>query len=159
MAQHSTAQQESCSIPCNLCGSTEISVLAKSSRSGKPLRTVICSKCGLVWSDPLPHNPRHFYEDDYRVSYKGAYSPKPKHIFRAGNVALSRYRKIESLLSRSLEILDVGSGGGEFSYLLQTLGNDVTGIEPNKGYAEYSIREYGGGFKFQVQRVNDDTTA
>jgi 2-polyprenyl-3-methyl-5-hydroxy-6-metoxy-1,4-benzoquinol methylase len=106
-----------------------------------------------VWSDPLPHNPRDFYEDDYRVSYKGTYSPKPKHILRAGNVALSRHRKIERLLLKPQVILDVGSGGGEFSYLLQFLGHDVTGIEPNKGYAEYSIREY--GLNVQVGFVQD----
>jgi len=153
MTQHSTAQHESCSIPCNLCGSTEVSVLANRSRSGEPLRTVICTRCGLVWSDPLPHNPRDFYEDDYRVSYKGTYAPKPKHILRAGNVALSRHRKIERLLSKPRTILDIGSGGGEFSYLLQTLGHDVKGIEPNKGYAEYSIREY--GLNVQVGFVQD----
>lgn len=143
MTQHSTAQQQSCSIPCNLCGSTEVSLLANRSRSGKPLRTVICVRCGLVWSDPLPHNPRRFYEDDYRVSYKGAYSPKPKHILRAGNVALSRYQKIARLLSEPQVILDVGTGGGEFAYLLRSLRHDVWGIEPNKGYAEYSVHEYG----------------
>lgn len=153
MTQHSTARQESCSIPCNLCGSTSVSVLANRSRSGHPLRTVICGRCGLVWTDPLPHNPRDFYEDDYRVSYKGSYSPKPKHILRAGNVALSRYRKIEPLLSTSLEILDVGSGGGEFAYLLKTLGQNVKGIEPNKGYAEHSIREY--GLDIQVGFIQD----
>ena len=151
--QHSTAQQESCSVPCNLCGRTEVAVLANRSRSGKPLRTVICEKCGLVWSDPLPHNPCDFYENDYRVSYKGTYSPKPKHILRAGNVALSRYQKIEQLFSKPLTILDVGSGGGEFSYLLQTLGHDVKGIEPNKSYAEYSICEY--GLNVQIGFVQD----
>ncbi|MCY7370899.1 MAG: class I SAM-dependent methyltransferase [Polaromonas sp.] len=103
---------------------------------------MICEKCGLVWSDPLPHSPRAFYEDDYRVSYKGTYHPKPKHILRAGKVAIDRYRKIGRLLSRSLSVLDVGTGGGEFAYLLQTLGHSVSGIEPNKGYAEYSIGEY-----------------
>jgi 2-polyprenyl-3-methyl-5-hydroxy-6-metoxy-1,4-benzoquinol methylase len=106
-----------------------------------------------VWSDPLPHHPRDFYENDYRISYKGHYSPKPKHILRAGNVALSRHRKIERLLTTSLAILDVGSGGGEFAYLLQTLGHQVQGIEPNKGYAEYSIREY--GLNVQVGFVQD----
>jgi len=150
---HSTAQRESSSISCNICGSTEISVLANRSRSGNPLRTVICARCGLVWSDPLPHNPRNFYEDDYRLSYKGNCSPKPKHILRAGNVAISRYRKIEQLLSRSLEVLDAGSGGGEFAYLLKTLGQNVKGIEPNKGYAEYSIREY--GLDIQVGFIQD----
>lgn len=153
MAQHSTVQQAACSIPCNLCGSTEVAVLANRSRNGNPLRTVSCARCGLVWSDPLPHNPREFYEDDYRVSYKGTYAPKPKHILRAGNVALSRHRKIERLLSKQLSILDVGSGGGEFSYLLQTLGHNVQGIEPNKGYAGYSIREY--GLAVQVGFIQD----
>ena len=148
MSQHSTAQcrtapRESSSIPCNLCGGAAVSLLASHSRSGAPLRTVICVQCGLVWTDPFPHNPRSFYEDDYRVSYKDAYSPKPKHIFRAGNVAVSRYRKLARFLPRSHTILDVGSGGGEFAYLLQSLGHDVWGIEPNRGYAEYSIREYG----------------
>lgn len=150
---HNTSQQELCSTPCNLCGSTEVSLLANHSRSGEPLRTIICIKCGLVWSDPLPQNQRVFYENDYRVSYKGTYSPKLNHIWRAGNVALSRYRQIERWLATPLAILDVGSGGGEFSYLLKTLGHHVKGIEPNKGYAEYSIREY--GLNVQVGFVQD----
>lgn len=146
-------EQVAPSLSCNLCGCTSVSVLANRSRSGHPLRTVICSRCGLAWTDPLPHNPRDFYADDYRVRYKSSYSPKPKHILRAGNVALSRYRKIEQLLSKSLKILDVGSGGGEFAYLLKTIGQDVKGIEPNKGYAEYSIREY--GLDIQVGFIQD----
>lgn len=36
---------------------------------------------------------------------------------------------------------------------LKTLGHDVKGIEPNKGYAEYSIREY--GLNVQVGFVQD----
>lgn len=141
------------SAPCNLCGRTATSLLASRSRSGKPLRTVICANCGLVWSDPLPHDPRSFYAEAYRIHYKNAYSPKPKHILRAGNVALSRLGKIEGFLSAPLSILDVGSGGGEFSYLLKTLGHDVKGIEPNEGYAGYSVREY--GLDVQVRFVQD----
>ena len=110
-------------------------------------------RCGLVWSDPFPHDPRCFYESDYRISYKGTYSPRPKHILRAGHVALSRYRRIQGLLSARRVAIDVGTGGGEFAYLLQTLGHDVQGIEPNKGYAEYSIREY--GLKVQSGFIQD----
>jgi len=143
MKVQNPVKQELCSTPCNLCGSQEVTVLANHSRSGEPLRTIMCRECGLVWSDHLPHNPRDFYENDYRISYKGQYSPKPKHILRAGNVALSRHQKIEQLLTTPMAILDVGSGGGEFAYLLQTLGHQVQGVEPNNGYAEYSIGEYG----------------
>ena len=132
-----------CSIPCNLCGGTDIAVLSNRSRSGKPQRTVICKACGLVWSDPRPHAPRPFYEDKYRVTYKGTSHPKPKHVLRAGKVALSRFDYISRFLSRPKTILDVGSGGGEFLYLLKLLGHDAHGIEPNRGYAAYALQEYG----------------
>ncbi len=147
-------QAESSSIPCNLCGGAEVSTLSNRSRSGKPLRTVICRSCGLVWSDPRPHDAKQFYEEEYRLSYKNAYSPKPMHVLRAGHVALSRLEKIDRLLSgRKKTILDVGTGGGEFAYLLQSLGHRVSGIEPNKGYADYSIQEY--GLAVQVGFVQD----
>ena len=118
-------------------------MLSNRSRSGKPLRTVICLSCGLVWSDPRPHDAKQFYEDEYRLSYKNAYSPRPKHVLRAGKVALSRFEKIARLLTERKTILDVGTGGGEFAYLLQSLGHRVSGVEPNRGYADYSIKEYG----------------
>ena len=142
-AARSTPQQEPCSIPCNLCGGAEVSTLATRGRKGKPLRTVICRHCGLVWSDPLPYDPRHFYQEDYRLAYKRTYQPEPKHILRAGQGSISRLSCIDHLLSEPRTILDVGTGGGEFAYLLQSLGHDVRGVEPNRGYAEYSIREYG----------------
>ena len=111
--------KESASSSCNVCGGSNVSVLANHSRSGKPLRTVICQDCGLVWSDPLPHNPRSFYEDDYRVAYKGTFTPKPKHILRAGNIALHRRTLLGEWIAKPKKILDVGTGGGEFAYLLK----------------------------------------
>jgi SAM-dependent methyltransferase len=135
-------QMDSCSIACNLCGGKEIVVLSNVSRSGKPLRAVICKSCGLVWLDPRPFDAREFYEKEYRVAYKSAYTPKPKHIVRAGKVALSRLDKIRQLFPASKAILDVGTGGGEFAYLLQSLGHKVSGVEPNRGYADYSVKEY-----------------
>ncbi len=147
------SNQESCANPCNLCGSNDVSVLATLSRTGKPLRSVICNHCGLVWSDPFPHNLRSFYADDYRVAYKGTFTPKSKHILRAGKVALSRRKVLADLLAKPLKILDVGTGGGEFAYLLQSLGHEVNGIEPNKGYAEFSRQEY--GLNVQVGFIQD----
>lgn len=130
-------------LPCNLCDSRDATILARRSRSGAPLRTVACRRCGLVWSDPRPHDVRRFYETDYRVSYKGTFEPKPKHVLRAGNVALSRLAKIRAYVRPRMRVLDIGSGGGEFAYLLQSLGHDVRGVEPNRGYADYSARQYG----------------
>jgi len=145
--------EETCAIPCNLCGSRAVGVLSNRSRSGKPLRTVICRSCGLVWSDPRPHDAKQFYEEEYRLSYKKASSPKSKHVLRAGKVALSRFEKINRLLTEQKTVLDVGTGGGEFAYLLQSLGHRVSGVEPNRGYADYSIKEY--GLSVQVGFVQD----
>ncbi len=48
----------------------KVSILSTRSRSGNPL-TVICRACGLVWSDPRPHDARQILtEAEYRLAYK-----------------------------------------------------------------------------------------
>jgi SAM-dependent methyltransferase len=130
------------SSQCNLCGSTEFDVLYKIGRGNKPLNTVICKKCGLVWCHPFPIDPYDYYQKDYRVQYKGAITPKKKHIVRAARAALDRFNLLKHLLKPRWRVLEVGSGGGEFLYLLKKLGCDAIGIEPNEGYAEYAKNEY-----------------
>lgn len=136
-------ERQHAEIPCNLCGNHEVTVLAEVGRNGEPLRTVACTTCGLVWSDPRPHNAREFYSEHYRKAYKNAFEPKPKHVLRAGQVAAARLEQIRSLLRPGLRVLDVGSGGGEFAYLLKRVGHAVEGVEPNRGYAGYSVNQYG----------------
>lgn len=131
------------SLPCNLCAGCDVTVVSRRSRSGKPLRTVACKACGLVWSDPRPQEARRFYTEDYRLAYKGTFAPKDKHVLRAGRVALDRLEKIRPHLRGRMKVLDVGSGGGEFAYLLQSLGHEVTGVEPNRGYAGFAAARYG----------------
>ena len=103
------------SLPCNLCGAIGATVVGTRSRSGAPLRSVCCVDCGLVRSDPRPVESRRFYEHDYRLSYKGTLEPKIKHVLRAGQVALDRLAHVRPLLQQRRRVLDVGSGGGEFS--------------------------------------------
>jgi 2-polyprenyl-3-methyl-5-hydroxy-6-metoxy-1,4-benzoquinol methylase len=129
--------------PCNLCSGTEVTVLSNRGREGNPLRTVACINCGLAWSDPRPHDSRQFYREQYRLSYKSVAVPKAKHVVRAGLVAISRLEKIRPYLQGKMRVLDVGSGGGEFAYLLASLGHVVHGVEPNEGYANYSSEQYG----------------
>jgi len=130
-------------IPCNLCGNADVSIVSRRSRDGKALRSVACRQCGLVWSDPRPHDARRFYENEYRLAYKRTFEPQPRHVLRAGKVALSRLAQIRPLLAGRLRILDVGAGGGEFAYLLTKLGHEVDAIEPNHGYAGYAASQYG----------------
>ena len=130
------------SSQCNLCGSTEYDVLYKIGRGNKPLNTVICKKCGLVWCHPFPIDPYSYYQKHYRIQYKGTVIPKKKHIFRAASAALDRFNLLKHLLKPRWRVLEIGSGGGEFLYLLKKLGYDAFGIEPNEGYAEYAKSEY-----------------
>lgn len=130
------------SRPCNLCNSTEFEVLSTRDRDGEYLRTVICKNCGLVWSDPFPINPTEYYQKDYRILYKGTFEPKIKHIYRAAKTALNRYQGLKDYLEGKQNVLEIGSGGGEFAYLLTRLGFAVRGIEPNEGYGNYSKAEY-----------------
>lgn len=131
------------SHPCNLCHSTEFEVLSTRDRDGEYLRTVICKECGLVWSDPFPINPTEYYQKDYRILYKGTFEPKIKHIYRAAKTAVNRYQGLKNYLKGKQNVLEIGSGGGEFSYLLRQLGFSIRSIEPNEGYGNYSKTEYG----------------
>lgn len=142
MSTFSLAGAVSTHLACALCGGRSGTVVGTRGREGNALRSVACQGCGLVWSDPRPHDTRQFYEQDYRRAYKGTFEPRPKHVLRAGRVALGRRDRILDLLRPGQRVLDVGSGGGEFSYLLTQLGQSVTGVEPNVGYAEYAMREY-----------------
>lgn len=133
-------QSAECSIPCNLCGSVDIEVISQVDRDNQYLRSVICKKCGLSWSDPRLNEDeiKNYYSKDYRIAYKGTYTPRLKHTYRAGRVAEHRYYFIKDIIRPTDTILDVGAGGGEFVFLMRKLGFDAKGVEPNEGYGLYA---------------------
>ncbi len=125
---------------CNLCGSSDSVLIAKRDRDRRPLRTVACTRCGLVRADPIPDKASicAYYANEYRLRYKGCWSPKPKHIYRAGQVALGRWRRLRDVLGSRSRILDVGASSGEFVHLLRETGRQPCGIEPNKAYSAWA---------------------
>jgi 2-polyprenyl-3-methyl-5-hydroxy-6-metoxy-1,4-benzoquinol methylase len=94
----------------------------------------------LVFSDPRPSTAdiEEYYRECYRVAYKHAWQPRLKHIYRGGQVGRQRLRHVMPFLTPGCSVLDFGSGGGEFVFMLRELGYDARGIEPNVGYAKYS---------------------
>lgn len=132
-------------LPCCLTDSHEGVVVCNKDRHGAPLRTVINCDSGLVYTDPrlTRDQIKKFYSDEYRKSYKGTITPKPKHVLRAGRLAQERLDEIKEFLKPDSKVLDVGSGGGEFVYTCQLNGWSSAGIEPNRGYANFSVDEYG----------------
>lgn len=132
-----------CHTPCPLCGSDALEVVSMRDRDGSALRTVLCTGCGLVRSDPMPADLDTYYREHYRQDYKGTFIPKPKHVVRAGRAAVGRWQLIADLVRPGRPTLDLGAGGGEFAYLLKSLGAEPTGIEPNRGYGGFAASEYG----------------
>lgn len=130
---------ESC-IPCNLCHSSAVDILSLKDRKGNDLRTVICKKCGLIWSDPRPHEAtiREFYSNEYRQEYKGITRPKKKHVYRDAREAIKRYRFIEGLLTKEDSLLDIGAGNGVFVYCLRRLGFNAEGIGPDESHSRHA---------------------
>ena len=67
---------------------------------------------------------------------------RPKYVYRAGLRALERFDGLRPFAQPSSRVLDIGSGGGEFAYLMTTAGFTTKGVEPNRGYAEFSKLSY-----------------
>lgn len=125
---------------CEVCQGTRFTQLAERDRDGKPLSTVLCEGCGLVFTNPrpTPEAVKAYYKDAYRVEYKASLQPSPRHVYRAGQVAVERIGYLKPLLSPGCKVMDLGAGGGELLYLLRSQGYDAAGIEPNEGYGEFA---------------------
>lgn len=134
-----------CPIPCNLCGSVEIDEIGDRDRDGRSLRTTICRRCGLVWSNPRPSEEevRRYYSREYRLDYKGQATPSLRHIARSGRGALNRYRSLSPFLKPGDRVLDAGAGGGEVVYVLRKLGFYAVGLEPDEQYARHAREALG----------------
>jgi len=133
-------------MKCVLCGNEKFNnISSKDAKSSEYLLVSMCYNCGLVQQNPIPSNNELtiYYSHNYRKDYKNTYTPKPKHVFRAGNTALQRIWFLNNANIIGGTLLDVGAGGGEFVYLAGKLGFDSVGIEPNIGYSEYANSEYG----------------
>jgi SAM-dependent methyltransferase len=127
-------------VPCNICGDSRVEEIGTRDRDGRPLRSTICTTCGLVWSNPRPseEDVRRYYSQEYRLDYKGRATPSLRHVARSARGALNRFRSLKPYLRKGSRILDVGAGGGEVVYVLRRFGFDAEGVEPDRGYAQHA---------------------
>jgi len=137
-----TSKKVQASRPCPISGATDAIEVCSTDRHGKPLRNLISSESGLIYVDPVPfENTEEFYKTEYRKSYKGVHRPKPKHVYRAGKIAMERHFRLSQYLPDEANCLDAGSSSGEFVYLLNQRSFRAQGVEANLPYAEYSESE------------------
>ena len=130
---------------CILCNKNNFETISsRDSKNNSFLKVVFCKSCGMIQQDPIPSEKemRDYYANEYRQDYKKTYVPKLKHILRAGNLAIDRIIFLQKNFITEGKLLDVGAGGGEFTYLCGLKGFESEGIEPNIGYSNFAQNEY-----------------
>jgi len=138
-------QTNTCTSECGLCEATSAHLIESRDRHGKSLRVVVCAKCGVVHNDPIPtaSDLSRFYTDEYRLSYKGTSEPKLRHSARYFPAAAGHIQQHWKYYKNTKRILDIGSGSGEFVFLMRELGKDAAGLEPTRNYAEFCQKRFG----------------
>ena len=128
--------------PCALCGPHEYEVVGLKDRNGRPLRTVMCTSCGLVWTNPRPSDADvdRYYASTYRVDYARQHVPSRRKLLRGLLGGDERRQLFAGNIRAGDRVLDIGCGAGEFVFLLRSLGIDATGIEPGEEFSDFSRR-------------------
>jgi SAM-dependent methyltransferase len=137
--------------PCPICNGMEFRALAFHDRNLLGIRTVGCTNCGLVQSNPRPsaHGLNVFYRDHYRLFYQKTSSPDQAYIANLNkDVRLAytaSYFTKELCQSRDAVILDFGCGEGSLFAALRKAGfvGRFYGVELNANFGEFASR-YGG---------------
>ena len=131
---------------CRLCqGSRMHHFSRRDAKNGEPMSLMLCQACSLVQVTQLPDavELHRYYSHEYRENYKLVHTPATKHIVRAAQAAIQRWKWISPHLPAQKSMLvDVGAGGGEFVYLSQRQGCQSMGLEPHQGYSEFARQAY-----------------
>jgi len=127
---------------CAICGPHEYEVVGTRDRNGRPLRTVLCTSCGLVWTNPRPSDADvdRYYASTYRIDYARRHVPSRRKILRGLLGAQERRQLFATEVRAGDRVLDIGCGAGEFVFLLRAAGVEATGIEPGEEFSDFSRR-------------------
>lgn len=132
-------------VPC-ACGAPEHAdfVVAERDRYGLPVRTVLCSRCGLLRSTPrlTAAATAQFYDEDYRDLYTGE-EIGPKGLFEdQRHRGLARAKVLERVIATAESVYEVGCGAGGLLDPFRALGKRVAGADLGSSYLEFG-REQG----------------
>jgi hypothetical protein len=132
-------------VSCDLCGSNQKKVLFRNDRYGIDQNTVICMKCGLLYSSPrlTSSSVEKFYRSDgYRNIYEGE-STQQIFLGRYKNAVSYKFNSFNPRKYTELSFVDflnetgiafnsvceVGTGGGTNLIPFTIMGKEVAGID------------------------------
>ena len=94
-------------MKCALCFNGRFEEVSNvDAKSSERLLVSMCEKCGLIQQIPIPIDDelRIYYSHNYRKDYKNVYTPKSKHVYRAGKTAIQRIKFLKGEKARELII-------------------------------------------------------
>jgi 2-polyprenyl-3-methyl-5-hydroxy-6-metoxy-1,4-benzoquinol methylase len=131
-------------VPCNLCGADDYSVRFPKGFA-QLHRIVTCNQCGLMYANPQESVDCKTFESEaypkvFDEARGGQYFQK-QHVQLPDN--LRALRVVNELVPKRGELLEIGSFCGIFLDRIRSSGWKVTGLEPDRGVADYSRAKYG----------------
>ncbi len=101
-------------------------------RGAPELAVTRCLTCGLVSLAPLPtaDTLAAYYATEYRTDYQEP--PLEERYVADVDEARTRVRRLMPLLSRSMRLLEVGSGSGAFVEAVRPYVKSVAAVEPDE---------------------------
>lgn len=134
-------------IDCPVCQNAESRTIAHIDRNFKFLNTVMCTRCGMVFTNPMPSEKmlNEFYADSYRFLHQGAvFRPRQKHIRKRRLEAEHHAQEVAEFITDGCRSLDFGCGSGELVQAMQRLGADAHAFEPGQAYGSFAQEDMEG---------------
>ncbi|HQQ82610.1 MAG TPA: class I SAM-dependent methyltransferase [Cyclobacteriaceae bacterium] len=132
------------SVPCAICGSTSLELIAEKDRYGFLMQVSACKSCGLVQTNPRMNQSSYnqFYNTEYRAIYIGTAKPTEAFFERQRS---NLGRKIHDYLTvhgnvrdwKNKFVFEVGCGAGGILKYFQEHGAVVKGIDLGEEYLAY----------------------
>jgi 2-polyprenyl-3-methyl-5-hydroxy-6-metoxy-1,4-benzoquinol methylase len=136
-------------VPCACCGSRDLLSVVGGDRHGLGLQTVVCRRCGLLFTSPRPQAEwfSQFYRFHYRQCYEEVTQPDERYL-RRDWIAGRHRRNVEMLTPLAAptgSLLDVGAADGTFLHQFRTAhpGWKVEGLEPSVDFSRFAQHHYG----------------
>lgn len=146
---------------CPICGHhsfNSVLVCKDHTVSHKEFSIVECNKCHFWFTNPIPKIEEigKYYESEDYVSHSNTNKGLIHKLYQSvRNYTLKqKLGLIDGLKTEGKNILDIGSGTGEFANICQTNGWNVIGIEPSDKARQLSIDNYQLDIKKEDQIAN-----
>ncbi len=134
---------------CPICRSSSAThhlVVPDHSVTQEEFTIVQCSNCSFKYTNPRPaiSDIGQYYDSDQYISHTNSSAGLRNSIYQlARKRAISSKQKLIHKWNTGGQLLDYGSGTGEFLHYMSSRGFKTQGIEPDLEAREQAIRNYG----------------